>query len=77
MTGTKEEDHANAAEEEGGEKGGGDKGDGDGPGDGKKAKVPNLYRQLKGRLQKLIDKSDEEYVGRQMYCLSVTDCVTL
>lgn len=33
-------------------------------GDGeKKAKVPNIHRQLKGRLQKLIEKTDDEYVS--------------
>lgn len=61
MTGTKEEEHADAADEDGGEKANGDSGDFEGTGDGaKKAKVPNLYRQLKGRLQKLIDKTDDE-----------------
>lgn len=64
MTGAKEEDTADGADEESGEKISGEKGekgDAEGTGDGaKKAKVPNLYRQLKGRLQKLIDKTDDE-----------------
>jgi len=60
MTGIKEEDPTDGGGEDG-DKVGGEKGDVDGAGDGvKKAKVPNLYRQLKGRLQKLIDKTDDE-----------------
>lgn len=49
LSGNKEEDGA----DEGGEV--------DVTGDGeKKAKVPNIHRQLKGRLQKLIEKTDDE-----------------
>ena len=60
MTGVKEEDPTDGAGEDA-EKPGGEKGDTEGTGDGvKKAKVPNLYRQLKGRLQKLIAKTDDE-----------------
>jgi hypothetical protein len=60
MTGIKEEDPADGGGEDG-DKISGEKGDADGAGDAvKKVKVPNLYRQLKGRLQKLIDKTDDE-----------------
>lgn len=61
MTGVKDEDPADGVDEEASEKISADKADIEGTGDGvKKAKVPNLYRQLKGRLQKLIDKTDDE-----------------
>lgn len=59
LSGVKEEDPATVAEEEGGDKANGDKAEAEGDGV-KKAKVPNLYRQLKGRLQKLIEKTDDE-----------------
>ena len=59
MAGIKEEDPTDGGGEDGAKTG--EKGDADGAGDSvKKAKVPNLYRQLKGRLQKLIDKTDDE-----------------
>lgn len=57
LTGTKDEDAADGAEGEGGDKINGEKGEGDGE---KKGKVPNLYRQLKSKLQKIIDKADDE-----------------
>jgi hypothetical protein len=65
MSGIKEEDPTDGGED--GERASREKGDGEGTGTGtgdggKKTKVPNLYRQLKGRLQKLIDKTDEECV---------------
>jgi len=60
MIGAKDEDPADGADDEGGEKANEDKPDTEGAGDGvKKPKVPNLYRQLKGRLQKLVDRADE------------------
>ncbi len=48
---------------------GGDDHDGNGvegsdaEGEGKKKKPPNMTRLLKSRLQKLVDKTDEEYVS--------------
>lgn len=69
MSGIKEEDPTDGGED--GERASGEKGDGEGTGTGdggKKTKVPNLYRQLKGRLQKLIDKTDEECVRRVFTC---------
>ena len=60
MTGVKEEEPTDGAGDDG-EKPVEEKGEAEGTADGvKKAKVPNLYRQLKGRLQKLIDKTDDE-----------------
>jgi len=60
MTGIKEEEPTDGAGEDV-EKPSGEKADLEGTADGvKKVKVPNLYRQLKGRLQKLIDKTDDE-----------------
>lgn len=48
-------------------------GDVDVTGDGeKKAKIPNTTRQLKGRLQKLIEKTDDECVPC-FGCLDITD----
>ena len=42
--------------------GSGDKG-------GKKKKTPNLSRILKSRLQKLVDKTDDECVSTQIFIL--------
>jgi len=42
---------------------------GPGPGDeeGKKLKTPNLFRMLKSRLQKLVDKTDDECVSSYIF----------
>lgn len=41
--------------------------------DGKKKKGPNLGRLLKTRLQKLVAKSDDEYVFREVFWLQIID----
>jgi hypothetical protein len=58
LTGASPEDATAADAENDGGAGSGDEG-------GKKKKTPNLSRMLKSRLQKLVDKTDDECASSQ------------